>query len=363
MAQTLTSALPDIHKIAFLRPNALGDFIFALPALRALRETYPQAEIVYLGKQWHAQFIPGHVPTVDRVVVVPPYSGVGEPEGAAVDQTQIDTFFEQMRAEHFDLAVQAYGGGGHSNPFLLHLGAKHTVGTRTPESVPLGAAVPYQLFHNEILRWLEVVSYAGAQTKHIVPELTVLDADRKEAHHQLFEHDIEAPYVVIHPGATDKRRHWPSEYFGQVANHLIKTGYRVIVTGVSSEKDIVDAVVAATHDKAVPFCGNLTIGGMTGLLAEAALVLSNDTGPLHVAGAVGAKTVGIYWVGNLITAGHMTRMYDRPHISWTVNCPVCGTSCVTDPHHPWQGGCAHQESFVADVQPEDVLASCLSLLK
>src|SRR2546430_14707651 len=70
--------VPGVRRIAVLRANALGDFIFALPALEALRAAYPQAEIVLLAKKWHATFLQGRPGPVDRVIVVPPYPGVSE---------------------------------------------------------------------------------------------------------------------------------------------------------------------------------------------------------------------------------------------------------------------------------------------
>src|SRR5579884_2090729 len=91
-----------VHKIAVLRANALGDFVFVLPAVRALRETFPEAEIVYLGKTWHQTFIPGRATDIDRVVVVPQYPGVGEANEYAVDQAEVEAFFAHMQAEQFD---------------------------------------------------------------------------------------------------------------------------------------------------------------------------------------------------------------------------------------------------------------------
>src|SRR5438045_7033921 len=72
--------MPNIHKIAVLRSNAIGDFTFALPALEALRAAYPAAEIVLLGQEWHARFLEGRPGPVDRAVVVPPYRGVSLPD-------------------------------------------------------------------------------------------------------------------------------------------------------------------------------------------------------------------------------------------------------------------------------------------
>src|SRR2546430_12805948 len=106
---------PDVDKIAVLRANALGDLIFALPALDALRSAYPRADIVLLGAPWHARFLTGRPGPVDRVVALPPLPGVrgpepGEPPG------DVDRFLAALREERFDLALQLHGGGRHTKP-------------------------------------------------------------------------------------------------------------------------------------------------------------------------------------------------------------------------------------------------------
>src|ERR1700712_5676289 len=154
-------------KIAVLRVNALGDLIFALPALQALRETFPDAEIVYLGKAWHKDFLTGRPGPVDRVEVIPPYPGVGELEDLIPDEDFTEAFFQRMHEEAFDIAFQIHGGGFYSNPFLKKLGAKLNVGLKTPNAVPLDINIPYINAYSEILRFLEVVSYVGATTKNI----------------------------------------------------------------------------------------------------------------------------------------------------------------------------------------------------
>src|SRR3954454_16148500 len=115
-----------IRKIAVLRANALGDYIFCLPALQALRETFPQAEIVLLGRAWHQEYLQHRPGPVDRVVVVPLYPGISEREGFIPNEEVLSEFFYRMQAEHFDIAFQIHGGGRNSSPFLLRLGAKLT---------------------------------------------------------------------------------------------------------------------------------------------------------------------------------------------------------------------------------------------
>lgn len=351
--------LPDIHKIAVLRANVLGDFIFVLPALRALREAYPEAEITLLGKAWHKSFVPGRVGTIDKVMVVPPTRGVGEEEDYKNNSGELQQFFEKARQEKFDLAFQLHGGGRHSNPFVAQLGAGLTVGLQAKDALPLNINVPYIYYQNEVLRYLEVVSYAGARTVWLSPAVSVTAADVAEA--QAVTAGGAVPYIVLHPGASDVRRCWPSERFMTVAKHFLHAGYAVYVTGVESEAELVEDIIKGTGGKAVSLAGRISLGGLAALLQRSALVVSNDTGPLHLAAATGARTVGIYWCGNLINAGTMTRANHRPLLSWILECPDCAKIPASD--RQTKGAvCPHSVSFVAGVTVEDCLTASEDLL-
>jgi ADP-heptose:LPS heptosyltransferase len=163
------------------------------------------------------------------------------------------------------------------------------------------------------------------------------------------------PFAVLHPGAGASRRRWPPERFAAVGDALAALGMRVIVSGTDSERLIVDAVCRSMRAPAVNSCASLSLGGLVGLLSRSEVVVSNDSGPLHLAAAVGTPTVGIYWVGNLITAAPLTRARHRPVTSFRVACPVCGMVNI-------QESCGHQASFVEEVPHDKVTAAALELV-
>lgn len=346
--------VPGVRRIAVLRANAIGDFIFTLPALEALRAAYPDAEIVLLGKPWHAAFLADRPGPVDRVIAIPPCRGVGELEDYPNDSETLDRFFAEVAEEDFDLALQLHGGGRYSNPFACRVGARVTVGLKTPDAMPLDHWVPYVFFQNEILRYLEVVSLVGAPPVTLEPRVTVTDADLAEAA-PVVPHD-NRPLVILHPGAGDPRRRWPPQKFAAVGDALAASGMRIGVIGTGEdERHLVDTVVGTMRADAVNLWEKLTLGGLAGLLSRSPLIVSNDSGPLHLAAAVGAATVGIYWCFNLINAGALTRARHRPLLAWRLECPACGLNCL-------EGQCDHQDSFVSDVPVEDVIDQATELL-
>lgn len=347
--------VPGVRKIAVVRANALGDFLFAVPALEALRAAYPDAEIVLLGRDWHQAFLGGRPGPVDRVVAVP-HGAVGDEAEPTASPAEVQRFFDDMAGERFDLALQLHGGGRNSNPFTLRLGAGVTAGLKTPDAPPLDRWAPYIYFQHEVLRYLEVVGLVGAAAVSLEPHIAVTAADLAEADAAVPR--AERPLVALHPGATDRRRRWPAGKFAAVGCALAAAGARVVVTGTEPERDVVTAVVGAMRAEnaaAQDLCGRLSLGGLAGLLSRCAVVVANDTGPRHLAAAVGAATVGIYWCFNLVNAGPLTRTRHRPVASWRLDCPSCGVNCI-------EGSCGHSSSFVAEVSTEDVIAPALDLL-
>src|SRR5579863_6158462 len=176
-----------------------------------------------------------------------------------------------MREERFDLAIQLHGGGGNSNPFLLRLGAAFTAGTKSPEAPPLDRWIPYVYFQREILRWLEVVGLVGAQPCDLEPHLAVTPADLAESLKVV--PDGERPIVVLHPGASDPERRWPAERFSRTGDALARDGPRVVVTGNAAERELVREVVGGMICPALDAAGRLSLGGLTGLLHRARVVV------------------------------------------------------------------------------------------
>lgn len=344
-----------VRKIAVLRPNAVGDFVFALPALHALRHAYPEAELVLLGKPWHAEFLRNRPGPVDRVVVVPPLPGIGAPPEAPPDPAGTQRFVQQMRAERFDIAAQMYGGGRHSNRLVMRFGARLAIGAKADDARPLDRWVRYSEPSNRRLGLLEVAALAGARPVMPERELVVTDLDRREAAAVLPRSPGER-LALLQPGSTDPRRCWPAERFAFVGDALARAGATVAVNGSAAEVRLVRAVVQAMQAPAVDLSGKLTLGGLCGLIERALLVVSNDTGPLHLALAAGTPGVGIFWLTNLIDGTPLRQGMLRTALSLRIHCPVCGAENV-------RTRCPHDASFVADVPALEVTELALSLLR
>lgn len=361
----------DVRRIAVLRGGGLGDLIYTYPALHALKSAYPEAAITLLGTPIHAAVAAATEGPVDDVEMLPVARGVhdgprnGERfEDDAEDVAAQESFFEAMQARTFDVAFQMHGGGRFSNPFLLRLGARHTVGTRTRDAVPLERNLDYIYYQNEPDRWLEVAGLAGAPTIISPPLLPRPEHQKNIAG---LRDPRRSSLVVVHPGATDPRRRWPASNFAGAAAGLAREGAQVLIVGDRSEKALAQEVAelavrqlpAAEQNAVSSVAGELDIGDLAALLADATVMLASDSGPRHLAQAMGTPTVGIFWVGNVFNAGPRGRSMHRIHMSWVTRCPRCGIDITqvgwTAPH------CGHDDTVVSGIAVADVVQDVLDL--
>jgi ADP-heptose:LPS heptosyltransferase len=352
-----------VKKIAVFRATALGDFIMAVPALRALHDTYPAAEIVYLGRNWHQIYLPGRLPGLGRVLEVPPPQGDDIALGYVIDARFYDDFVRQMQAEQFDLAVQLHGGGTKSNPFIHDFHARFSIGTRAPGALPLDRWIPYVYEQHETIRCLEVISLSGAGPSgtSLAPEIAVLESDMDEA--QACLNCLRRPFAVIHAGATDPRRRWHPHNFAAVADYCSHNlQMDIVLTGTSTDAQPAAVVEAAMRTRPVNTINRLSLQGLTGLLSQAALVISNDSGPMHLAYALGTKTVGLFTAEYVIPFLPLLRQHFTPLVAWDRRCPLCGAFCDKRELDQPSGLCRHLVSFVDPIPVEAVLDAVHQLL-
>jgi ADP-heptose:LPS heptosyltransferase len=340
-------------RILVLRPNALGDFMFALPALHALRGRYPQARIILLGKPWHADFLGGRPGPVDEVIVMPPLPGLGAPPGSPIDATDLQNLVDQLRGLRPTIAAQMYGGGRYSNPFIASLGAGLTIGAATPDAAPLDRSIHYSERANRRLELLQIAALADAQPRLLPRELEVTTADRLLAERAL-PVTTDERLVVLHPGASDARRRWPAERFAAVADALADAGAAIAISASADEAPLAYEIATRMRHGAANLAGALPLPALCGLLERSRMIVSNDTGPLHMALALGKPAVGVFWLTNMIESCPLAQHLLRPALSLRTRCPVCGAENL-------RTRCPHDVSFVDDVDAGAVTALALDL--
>ncbi len=281
---------PPPRKIAVFRALQLGDLLCTVPALRALRAAAPLSHITLIGLPWAASFVKRFHKYLDELLVFPGFPGF--PEQPA-HLTAMPNFLAEAQRRRFDLAIQMHGSGALSNSLTVLLGADRNAGffeagRYCPD--PAGF-MHWDEDEHEVLRYVRLLEYLGIAPRGEHLEFPLSDADFRALQRRCAGLPPPASYVCIHPGARLPSRRWLPQRFAEVADRLAAAGMKVVLTGSSDEADVVQAVRRAMQAPALDLSGKTELGDLAALVAQARLVVCNDTGISHIAAAVATPSV------------------------------------------------------------------------
>jgi ADP-heptose:LPS heptosyltransferase len=280
------------YKVAVFRALQLGDMLCVVPALRALRAAMPQAHITLIGLPWARQFGRRFNRYIDACLDFPGFPGL--PETAPVLEA-IPRFIATAQRERFDLLLQMHGSGTLSNPLCAAFGARRIAGfyRRNQYCPEVSSFLPWSEQEHEILRYLRLMDFLGIAACDPQLEFPLFKCDFDALQEDVRTVRAPATYACIHPGARLPSRRWPPHRFAEIADRLAVAGLQVIVTGTMQEADVTRAVLSAMRMPAIDLTGKTELGALAALLADARLLICNDTGVSHIAAAVRAPSIVI----------------------------------------------------------------------
>ncbi|WP_298741255.1 glycosyltransferase family 9 protein [uncultured Chitinophaga sp.] len=289
--------MDNINKIAILRALQLGDMLCMIPAVRAIKKAYPQAEITLLGLPGKENFVQRFNHYFSRLLPFPGWPGLPEQEA---DPAGIARFLLDAQQEQFDLVLQMQGSGAHTNDCCFLLNGRITAGLRAA-----GVWAPNEtLFplmtesEHEILRLLKIVHALDIPIDGTALEFPIHAEEYAGAGMIMELLNLQAGnYICLHPGARDPRRRWSAAHFAAVGDALAAMGHTIVVTGAAEEAALTQAVTAQMQYPAIDLvaqAGQTTIGEMAALIQSSQLLLSNDTGVSHIAAALCIPSVIIF---------------------------------------------------------------------
>ena len=277
-----------VHKIAIFRALKLGDMLCAVPAIRALRAAYPNAEIVLLGLPWAKAFVERFSIYINRFIHFP--GCIGLPE-QPFDRAQFEKFIQQMREENFDLVLQMQGNGTIVNALMLLFNAEHVAGFYNDKSyIESDLFMPYPDYGYEAQRHVLLMEHLGIKPKGLQLEFPLTEKDEQEFD-ALCLPLIQKKYICIHPGSADIARQWSPQFFGVLADYCIENGFTIVVTGTEAERDITRELIKCIHHPVIDVTGKTSLGAMSVLIRNAFMLIANCTGVAHIAAAV--KTLSV----------------------------------------------------------------------
>ncbi|MBW4690986.1 MAG: lipopolysaccharide heptosyltransferase II [Lyngbya sp. HA4199-MV5] len=333
----LQSQWQQAKRILCIRLDAIGDVLMTTPAIKALKQTGDR-HITLLTSRSGAE-VAALVPEIDAVMTYdPPWMKATAPRLNSQPELAM---VETLREGNFDAAVifTVFSQNPLPSALLCYLA-----------DIPLRLAHchenPYQLLthwvldpepssgiRHEVRRQLDLVAQAGCRIQDERLSLKV------PAHHyqQVFNHlsrlglQAEQPWVVIHPGATALSRRYPAESFAAVARRLVlDANCQVVFTGTEPERSLVESIQATMGAASFSLVGELDLADMSALLAIAPLLIANNTGPAHLAAAVGTPVVDLYALTN-----PQHTPWGVPHrvLFHDVPCKFCYKSLCPEGHH------------------------------
>jgi ADP-heptose:LPS heptosyltransferase len=282
------------RRIAVFRALQLGDLIQAVPALRGLRAGFPGAEITLIGLPWASTFAQRFHRYIDRFVAFAGFPGIDEvafvPERTACS-------IKELRTYGFDLAIQMHGSGPASNRFVCSLEARATAGYFEGDARgALAIAAPYPHDRPEVYRNLGLAQLLGCIELHPTLEFPLFTSDQAEAAALVRDFPrASRPWIGLHTGARSPARRWPVDYFARLADELARVfDAQIILTGSPDERMIVRSVEELMTTRPINLAGHTSLGGLAALIDNLDLFVSNDTGPAHIAYALGTPSITIF---------------------------------------------------------------------
>jgi lipopolysaccharide heptosyltransferase II len=344
------------ERLLCIRLDSLGDVLMMTPAIRALRSGRPGRRITLLTSPSGAA-VTQLIPEIDDVLVYEAPWVKSSPLRLASDVDQ--ALIRRLRAGRFDAAVIFTTFSQSALPAaLLTFLANIPLRLAHCHEKPYGLLTdwipdpePEQAIRHEVRRQLDLVATVGASTDDERLSLRVPHHVQVSMGSNLRELGLDdgRPWAVLHPGSTAASRRYPPELFAEVVRRLTMThGWRIVMTGSDDERtlarEIADRAGVAVHNLA----GELDLAGLAALIARAPVLITNNTGPAHIAAAVGTPLVCLYALTN---PQHTPWLVPSRVLSNDVPCRWCYRSVCPEGHHACLRG----------VPPAAVVAAALEL--
>jgi lipopolysaccharide heptosyltransferase I len=278
------------QRILLVKLSSLGDVIHALPAAQAVRRRFPEAHLAWAVERAHAGMIRG-LPWIDELI-----------EWDRGTLGGLHDFVRRLRARPWDLAIDLQGLLRSASMTWLS-GAQRRIGfapgrERSHWFYNERVEAPSETMH-AVDRLLRLVEPLGATFQRGGAQpfpLPIGDVDRAAVEAFLAAERIDptrAPLVILNPHCRNPANVWPAAHFATLAGRLLDYGAKVVLTGGPVAREFCDAIAAAHPGRIIRADGKLSLLGSAELIRRAALFVTGDTGPMHIAAAVGAPIVAL----------------------------------------------------------------------
>jgi heptosyltransferase I len=304
------------HKILIVKPSSLGDVVHSLPFLNAIKTCFPGAAIHWVIAKGLEGLIEGH-PMIEKLWIIDK-DAWKKIDNVKSTVTEIKNLFNGLKKEKFDLVVDLQG--------LLRSGII-TSATRAPIRIGFQEAREGSRFFythkvkggkdiHAVDRYLKIASFLGCDVSRVSFPFSTEPSSTFNS--QLLTFNLPKEYAVIVPGARWMTKRWPPEQFGELASRL---PVQSVVVGSKADRDSADLIVSLSKGKAISLAGKTSLKELIAVMRKAKFVISNDSGPMHIAAALGIPVYAIFGPTDPLRTGP----YGKGHtiISTAMPCAPC----------------------------------------
>ncbi len=311
------------RKILVIKPSSLGDVVHSLPFLHAVKQRFPDAEIHWVIAKGLEGLLEGH-PLIGRLIVINKDSWKRISQAGRTIR-EFAAMAGMMKAEGYDLAVDLQGLL-RSGMITLLSGARERIGFREARE---GSVLCYNrkirggADIHAVDRYMKIAGSLGCDTGRIVFPFPLFDDSLPAV---VDGQELADTYAVIVPGARWDTKRWSADRFGRVAAMLSIPSF---VVGGVADISLGERVVVSSEGKARSLAGRTDLRGLMRVMKHARIVISNDSGPMHIAAAFGVPVVALFGP----TSAGRTGPYGPHHriVRGSVACAPCFRKECHDP--------------------------------
>lgn len=270
-------------QILIIKPSSLGDIIHSLPMLNSLKKCFPEARIHWVVAKNFEDLLKDH-PMIHKLWVIDK-DRWKNPLRLFSSIKELLILRKQLKKEDFDLVIDLQGLL-RSGLIASFTGSKNIIGfkeAREGSTIFYSHKVEGGREVHAVERYLKTLSVIGCPVREIVFPLPEGSPDINPSSF--------GDYAVLVLGARWKTKRWPAHNFGELARLL---PFKSLVVGGKDELEITEKAVHSSEGKAFSLAGKTDLKGLVEIIRNAKLVVSNDSGPMHIAAALGIPTFAIF---------------------------------------------------------------------
>ena len=333
--------------ILIVKLSAIGDVIHALPVAHALKQNYPDARITWVVEKPAYDLLTNN-PDIDEIIIF------DKPKFKSLSGLLSNgyTFSKLLKSHHFDLAIDLQGLFKSAAISYLSGASKRLVYCNARElSDKIGQRICGNHEHGHVVdRYLDVAAYLGCKMDHVEFPINITEKEAQKAE-AIANHaglQLENPYVTLCPGTNWPSKCWPTTHFANLADKLYEDNIIPVIIGGPTDQRLAEEIIANTKIPPIDLTGKTSLKQLAYIIKKSQVFVGGDTGPMHLAVAVGMKVVAMF--GS--TDPKRNGPYGSNHKVLLVPVPCQGC---------WQRNCPKNIDCLAKISVDEVYNVCSSL--